>query len=69
MNNYSCVNCKKYDDLNGYICRVCGDTVQFEHKSRTKIHLVRSTDEKHCDHCGENWHGGTSCKPKIDRKF
>lgn len=61
--NYNCPRCKHYDDLNGYFCRICGHSVQFDDKSRAKINQTHVLDEKFCDHCGKTWHGGTSCNP------
>ena len=66
---YSCNRCKQYDDLNGFFCRICGGSVQFDDKSRAKINVARVTDEKYCDHCGKSWHGGTSCSSKKDIKY
>jgi len=60
--NYYCSRCKSYDNLNGYFCRICGNNVQFDDKARGKILHTRVTDEKFCDHCGKEWHGGTLCK-------
>jgi hypothetical protein len=68
MPNYNCSRCEYYDNLNGYFCRVCGHSLQFDHKSRQKILLGYMTDEKYCDTCGTLRPCG-NCKPKIDRKF
>ena len=66
--NYKCPRCKTYDDLNGYFCRICGSSVQFDHKSRGRINHTYQTDERYCDHCGGEKDSG-SCRPKIDRLF
>lgn len=66
--NYNCNQCEQYDKLNGYCCRICGQSVQFEHKARQKINQTYTTDEKYCDFCGKKRHSGI-CKSNNDRKF
>ncbi len=68
MPNYSCNSCSKYDKLNGYFCRICGGSIQFDDKSRQKIAQVYSTDEKFCDCCGKAKHSG-NCSLKLKRRY
>lgn len=68
MPKYNCTSCEKYDNHNGYFCRICGHSVQFDDKSRQRINMTYETNEKYCDCCSDQRHSG-SCNPKIDRKF
>lgn len=62
--------CEYYDNLNGYFCRICGSSVQFNDKARARISQTYTTDEKYCDQCGNGRHDGNgTCKPKKDIKY
>lgn len=60
--------CEPYDKLNGYFFRICGSSVQFNDKARTRISQTQYY-EKYCDKCGDARHDGKrTCKPKKDIK-
>ena len=59
MPNYNCPSCKRYDNLNGYFCRICGHSVKFDDRSRQKIAQTYVTNEKYCDNCGKKRHSGS----------
>jgi len=66
---YNCNRCKEFDTNNGYFCRICGHSVQFDDKARSKINIAHTTDEKYCDYCGKAWHNGTSCSSVKKLKY